>query len=522
MFRNPHVSCVVYVCAPSPILPYVCVCVLAMHPFHLPASTYNIGGCAKHHHISQQRCVVVFCLVVCVCAALVPLHNPQLFYALDSHQVNDASINGSLPNLTSYIGCVSTFFNGSFELLPIYCDAPGTGNPLSADLADCSDALSNIESSNISSFDDIFFFPSIELNDQRGSSTHGATAALFTQTFVRPSKPASIILLDTASFFDNQPQEEVYLLAEAVGALRGILRRTSSASGPYPVLLIGGNLRCQDSDDLDVSGLANSTDLATAVGIIPDIRVSLSVFGLRATNNPDDNCGFVNEEVFNFTFTDPPFSDTAPCRAEDFNSSDSKPSGLYFNAFVIPYGTDNATSSSPAGYEAMGGLGYGLGVSANGLANVTTSDVVSCLSAADAGLGSFGTRSFVVVDCDTLTDTNFTTACMNALSELSGSGVILPPFVVFVRLVLHPETGEASVASQVISLLSLVGEIPLVGVVVRPVGYSPEGYIAPGYNLEPGLRAPGGVRGNVANFESLLVGVASAFSRISWRNANLQ
>ena len=141
----------------------------------------------------------------------------------------------------------------------------------------------------------------------------------------------------------------------------------------------------------------------------------------------------------------------------------------------------------------MGGLGYGLGVSVTGLANVTTSDLVSCLSAADAGLGSFGTRSFVVVDCDTLTDPNFTTACMNALSELSGSGVILPPFAVFVRLVLHPETGEASVASQVISLLSLVVEIPLVGVVVRPVGYSPEGYIAPGYNLEPGLRAPAGV-----------------------------
>ena len=67
-----------------------------------------------------------------------------------------------------------------------------------------SDALSNIESSNISSFDDIFFIPTSRTSLQLTKSSqtfHGVVVAQITQNFVRPSTAASVYLLAVEPFF---------------------------------------------------------------------------------------------------------------------------------------------------------------------------------------------------------------------------------------------------------------------------------------------------------------------------------
>ena len=461
-------------------------------------------------------------LVLCL-SSLFPHTHTTGFFGVQQHVVREAR---DLPstNVSAFGDCLHTYYTGTYDFIFLQCSR--SFNSFPDNQQNCRTAINALDGATYTTFNTSILIPYYFLTTLSNHPSIASVVTQFGEGFV-DSGSFGVAFGFGNVYYTNNAQENVYVFADALGALRAVLRRVGTGTNDFPVLVTSyiitspvtrNDGMCTDTSRMDVGSEAGAVTLRAATNLIPDLRVNLILNTPNTTETATTRCGFGTNETFQTSYTNFQLPRDGACGHLELRFDTTDSDAIYVGATFTPIsGSEPASPNTAANFEVRDDLEYGYGLSASGLADadVNNSDVITCMGAGDVALNDIGTQAFMVVDCGQLTSSTTTTTCSSALSALdtlASGGTNLQPVLMLFRLLLHPEAVSdgtpLSVGEQVESIVSIVGGRSAIGVVLRPIGYSSSDYLPLGYDLEPKLTAPGGgVVANEANLEALYAGL---------------
>ena len=482
---------------------------------HAPAQTPGMRW--QHPHPQALAETLLGLGALSLVLLLSPASQARGFLGLPAPLVTSAANQlHAAPSLQDLVECIPVLYTGPFDLVVVDCTDPDA--TFAEAMTTCGEARALLGARTFAGLDATVFLPQATLTHAPGQPSPAAALPQLARHTMHPSLPGYQLAVD--SFADESPQERIYVVADALGALRAVLVRQDGGgheaqdtdpdnAGPdpapaVPTILKPASSACSDKTGFSVSTTVDSVDLRAAVGILPGLQVMLAGPEQDPAAQSSSNCGFAAEESLTYSTFISAYAANGACQTEDFPGFAS-PSEVYTGLVLNAHDdADSALPITPSGFEVRRGLAFGLGVSAARLVAHNTRNILTCYQAEDAGLPGIGELAFVVLDCDQLTSADRIAECVFTLRVLSGFADTLPPQAVFVRPVLHPPAGSLGVGQQMALLVKALFGQAIVALVLRPVGYTPEGYIPPGYSLEPAFRAPDSVpAANTANLAAL-------------------